>query len=196
MQDVQGRLQSLESMPVPPMQVSPPPPRPGARLRQNSEGLYSGLFIQPLLSWSRSLYLPTPLPPPENCVTQVTSREVRGSEVLLPWKGEWEGPCFPVLTSLCLKKHGAGGLIPAVGRARICQLFALGLWVSVVPQLGLLFPVLGFTPQNSALTSLPPSFDPQICLPLTPQRLPFLEPQLCAKHVAIISFDPHNNPMR
>lgn len=91
-------------------------------------------------------------------MTQVTSREVRGSEVLLPWKGEWEGPCFPVLTSLCLKKHGAGGLIPTVGRARICQLFALGLRVSVVPQLGLLFPVLGFTPQNSALTSLLPSF--------------------------------------
>lgn len=47
MRDVQGRLQSLESMPAPPKQVSPP--RPRARVGQNSEGLCIGLLIQPLL---------------------------------------------------------------------------------------------------------------------------------------------------
>ncbi|XP_058417202.1 acyl-CoA-binding domain-containing protein 4 isoform X3 [Diceros bicornis minor] len=60
MQEVQGRLQSLESMPSPPKQDG---------------------------------------------VAQVASREVKGSEVLLPWKGEREGPSFPAVNSLCLKRN-------------------------------------------------------------------------------------------
>ena len=67
MRDVQGRLRSLESMPVPPEQVSPLRSS-RARLGQNFEGLYAGLLGQPLLSLSPHLYLPTILPSPENGV--------------------------------------------------------------------------------------------------------------------------------
>ena len=67
MRDVQGRLRSLESMPVPPEQVSPLRSS-RARLGQNFEGLYAGLLGQPLLSLSPHLYLPSILPSPENGV--------------------------------------------------------------------------------------------------------------------------------
>ncbi|XP_064351871.1 acyl-CoA-binding domain-containing protein 4 isoform X2 [Camelus dromedarius] len=71
MQDVQGRLQSLESMPSPPRQL--------------------------LLSLSPCLYMPTPLPSPENDVAHGASKEVRGSKVLLPWKESGKGPPFLLL---------------------------------------------------------------------------------------------------
>ena len=102
MRDVQGRLQSLESMAVPCKQVSPVR-RPRARLGQNFEGLFSGLFIQPLLSLSPRLCLLTPLPSPENGVAHGAGKEVRGSVVHPAWK--WERPSFPALISLCLKSN-------------------------------------------------------------------------------------------
>nr|XP_045375937.1 acyl-CoA-binding domain-containing protein 4 isoform X2 [Camelus bactrianus] len=71
MQDVQGRLQSLESMPSPPRQL--------------------------LLSLSPCLYMPTPLPSPENDVAHGASKGVRGSKVLLPWKESGKGPPFLLL---------------------------------------------------------------------------------------------------
>ncbi|XP_029067429.1 acyl-CoA-binding domain-containing protein 4 isoform X8 [Monodon monoceros] len=78
MRDVQGRLQSLESMPVP--------------------------RKQPLLSLSPRLCLLTPLPSPENVVARGAGKEVRGSAVMLPaWN--WERPSFPALISLCLKSN-------------------------------------------------------------------------------------------
>ncbi|KAM9045623.1 acyl-CoA-binding domain-containing protein 4 isoform 8-T8 [Megaptera novaeangliae] len=102
MRDVQGRLQSLESMAVPCKQVSPVR-RPRARLGQNFEGLFSGLFIQPLLSLSPRLCLLTPLPSPENGVAHGAGKEVRGYVVHPAWK--WERPSFPALISLCLKSN-------------------------------------------------------------------------------------------
>ncbi|XP_059989086.1 acyl-CoA-binding domain-containing protein 4 isoform X1 [Lagenorhynchus albirostris] len=103
MRDVQGRLQSLESMPVPRKQVSPVR-RPRARLGQHFEGLFSGLLIQPLLSLSPRLCLLTPLPSPENVVARGAGKEVRGSVVMLPaWN--WERASFPALISLCLKSN-------------------------------------------------------------------------------------------
>ncbi|KAB0401405.1 hypothetical protein E2I00_017320, partial [Balaenoptera physalus] len=79
MRDVQGRLQSLESMAVP--------------------------CKQPLLSLSPRLCLLTPLPSPENGVAHGAGKEVRGSVVHPAWK--WERPSFPALISLCLKKASA-----------------------------------------------------------------------------------------
>lgn len=35
----------------------------------------------------------------------ITGSTVQGTEVLPPWKGEWEGPYFPALTSLCRKSN-------------------------------------------------------------------------------------------
>lgn len=86
------------------------PPQAGEPLQESEqdwgrtlEDLYSELFLYPHLSLSPCLYLPIPLLPQGNGVTHNRSREVRGSEVLLPWKGEWEGPSFP---ALCLKTLG------------------------------------------------------------------------------------------
>lgn len=86
-----------------PPQAGEPLQEPEQDWGRTLEDLYSELFLYPHLSLSPCLYLPIPLPPQGNGVTHNRSREVRGSEVLLPWKGEWEGPSFP---ALCLKTLG------------------------------------------------------------------------------------------
>uniref|UniRef100_A0A8D1PST8 Acyl-CoA binding domain containing 4 n=1 Tax=Sus scrofa TaxID=9823 RepID=A0A8D1PST8_PIG len=101
MRDVQGRLRSLEGMPGPPKQVSP--------LRRPDWGRN---VMVPILCALSSQPLPlSPCLPAHTCACSREGcdsgcrRQSQGSEAPPPWKGGWERPSFPALTSLCLKRR-------------------------------------------------------------------------------------------
>ena len=96
MRDVQGRLQSLESMPMPPEQVSPFR-RSRARLGQNFEGLCAALLSQPLLC-------PPVSTCPHFCLLQRMvwlmgqARKSGGLKCFLPGRESGRSPPFLLLT--------------------------------------------------------------------------------------------------
>lgn len=62
---------------------------------------------------------------------------------------------------------------------------------------GLLFPDLGFTSKQFSPCIPHSPLDSKVCLPLTPQLLPFLEPIYVPNTIScIISLNPHNNPVK
>ncbi|XP_047613836.1 acyl-CoA-binding domain-containing protein 4 isoform X1 [Phacochoerus africanus] len=101
MRDVQGRLRSLEGVPGPPKQVSP--------LRRP---VWGRNVMVPILCALSGQPLPlSPCLPAHTCACSREGcdsgcrRQSQGSEAPPPWKGGWERPSFPALTSLCLKRR-------------------------------------------------------------------------------------------
>ena len=158
------------------------PPQAGELLSPKTQGKMGTerrrpLFwaLHPATSLTPRLYLPTLLSPPERGVT--LQQGTRGSEVLPP------GRVGRALFSCPYLPWPEETLSRRTNSNRTCLLFALGLEVPVAPQLGLLFPDLGFTPkQFSPCISYSLPSTPRSACPLIPQLLAFLESQWCAKY--------------